>query len=253
MIKRFRELDKYQKGMIIVMAAMAVIFAVLTLKTVSKKGFNYRGTILTKTEENGSTVYSGTRKGMATSFTIGPDSGIVYRFGDKKYGPYYVKIDNSLLEPGISPNDETGYEILKGDEVIFRGSVRDTGAALLFYNENGDFESFGNNYIESNGIVMMDGKVLDQDEPTKAELIEIHTGPEATSKGNMALWFVGVVLCLLNTLSIIFADEIFRFYLSFRIAHPEDAEPTDWEITSRYLSWIIMFFPIIIFFSMGLK
>ena len=107
MIKRFRELDKYQKGMIIVMAAMAVIFAVLTVKTVSKKGFNYRGTILTKTEENGSTVYSGTRKGMATSFTIGPDSGIVYRFGDKKYGPYYVKIDNSLLEPGISPNDET--------------------------------------------------------------------------------------------------------------------------------------------------
>ena len=253
MINRFRSLDKYQKCIIIAMAVTAVIFAVLTGKAVFRKGISFRDTILTKTEENGSTIYSGTRNGYATSITILPDSGIVYRYGKKEFGPYYVELNNSLLDPGVSPNDETGYEIREGDKVIFRGSVRDTGASLLFYNENGDFEAFGNTYIETNGVVIMDGKVIDQDEPTKAELIGISRGLPTTHKGNFGFWFAGVIVCMLNVFSILYADEIFRFYLSFRIDNAEDAVPSDWEITSRYLGWLFMFIPIIMFFALGLK
>ena len=253
MINRFRSLEMFQKGIIIVMAVMAIIFALITGFTVARRGVKYRDTILTKTEENGSTIYSGRRNSLNTSITIQPDSGIVYRYGEKQYGPYYVKMDNSLLEPGVSANEETGYEIWNGDKVIFRGSVRDTGAALLFYDENGDFESFSDSYFETNGVVIMDGKVIDQNEPTKAELIEISSGPAIVHKGNWGLWFVGVFFCILNALSIIYADEIFRFYLSFRIEHPENAVPSDWELTSRYLGWLIVLIPIIMFFVIGLR
>lgn len=253
MINRFRSLEMFQKGIIILMAVMAVIFAVLTGSAVARKGMNFRDTILTKTEENGSTIYSGRRNSLNTSITIQPDSGIVYRYGEKQYGPYYVKMDNSLLDPGVSANEETGYEIRNGDKVIFRGSVRDTGAALLFYDENGDFESFGNTYIETNGVVIMDGKVIDQNEPTKAELIEISRGPAIVHKGNWGLWFAGVFFCILNALSIIYADELFRFYLSFRIEHAENVVPSDWELTSRYLGWLIVLIPIIMFFVMGTR
>lgn len=48
-------------------------------------------------------------------------------------------------------------------------------------------------------------------------------------------------------------EELFRRRLSYLINRPEDAEPSEWEITGRYIAWTIG--PIIAFVSFitGLK
>ena len=37
--------------------------------------------------------------------------------------------------------------------------------------------------------------------------------------------------------SILFADELFRWNMAFQIRNADQAEPSDWEIASRYIFW----------------
>ena len=78
-------------------------------------------------------------------------------------------------------------------------------------------------------------------------------GPELTHKGYWFAWVGGILLCVLNAVSILFADELFRFWLSFRIESPELVEPTDWEIMGRYFGWVVMTIGILVVFILGLS
>ena len=59
-----KDLNNYQKGILIIMIVMAVIFAVIYPKTISRVGYRYNDTILVPTQENGNTLYSGKIKGQ---------------------------------------------------------------------------------------------------------------------------------------------------------------------------------------------
>ena len=62
-----------------------------------------------------------------------------------------------------------------------------------------------------------------------------------------------VILSIFTAISILFADEIFRWNLAFRIRNVEQAEPSEWEITSRYIVWTVLPILITIFFIVGLQ
>ena len=47
--------------------------------------------------------------------------------------------------------------------------------------------------------------------------------------------FVAVFICVLNAVSILFADELFRWNLAFQIRNVDHAEPSDLEIAGRYM------------------
>ena len=65
-MERIKTLNYYQKGIIIVMVAMALIFAVIYPKTISRVGYRYNDEILVPNQENGNTVYSGKINGEPT-------------------------------------------------------------------------------------------------------------------------------------------------------------------------------------------
>ena len=77
--------------------------------------------------------------------------------------------------------------------------------------------------------------------------------PELTHKGIWLAWFLGIIICGVTVVSILFADELFRLRLSFRIKNVEDAEPTEWEMTTRYLSWIVFAIGAFAIFIIGLQ
>ena len=60
---KIKSLNGYQKGILIFMIAMALIFAVIYPKIISRVGYRYNDAILVPTQENGNTVYSGKIKG----------------------------------------------------------------------------------------------------------------------------------------------------------------------------------------------
>ena len=121
---KIKSLNNYQKGVLIFMIAMALIFAVIYPMTISRVGYRYNDAILVPTQENGKTTYIGKIQGEQAQFIVAEDKSIVFQCGDKFYGTYTMKED-----PTAIPQDEelaeemTGVEIRNGDELLFRGGV----------------------------------------------------------------------------------------------------------------------------------
>lgn len=254
-MEKFKELNRYQKGVLIVMIVMALVFAVIYPMTISRVGFAYKDKILVPAEENGCTVYSGKLMGEQSSFTVSEDKTVVFQHGDKTYGPYTAKED-----PTAIPEDRemaeymTGVELRQGDEILFRGGVLETADSWWLYNEDGSLDNFGFSYVTSDGIERDEnGNIIDPVEPSATTILELMNGPELTHKGEGLAWFGAVFICILNALSIFFADELFRWNLAFQIRNVDRAEPSDWEIAGRYIGWSVMTIMALVIFIMGLQ
>ncbi|MBS6517595.1 MAG: hypothetical protein KH353_05275 [Clostridium sp.] len=169
-MEKIKRLNWYQKGVLIVMIAMALVFAVVYSMTISKVGFEYKNAIFVPSQEN-----------------------------------------------GILDNFEFSYTV--GD-----GIERD---------ENGN--------------------AIDPVKPSASAILELMNGPALTHKGDWSAWFGAVFLCLLNAFSVLFADELFRWNLTFQIRNADQAEPSDWEIAGRYIAWTVITIAALVIFLIGLQ
>ena len=254
-MERIKNLNGYQKGLLLFMIVMTLIFAVIYPKTISKVGYKYRDSILVPIQENGKTTYTGKIYGSHAQFIVSEGKSVEFQYGDKNYGTYIMKEDSTA----IPENEELaehmeGIEIRNGDRIVFRGGVLDVGDSYWLYNENGDFENFGFSVVTSNGITWdANGNVIDAMEPSASVIYELLNEPGLTHKGDGLGWFGAVFLCILNALSILFADEMFRWNLKFRIRDVEDVEPSEWEIAGRYIGWTVIAIMAVVIFIVGLK
>jgi len=254
-MERIKSLNRYQKGVLIFMLAMALVFAAVYSVTVSRVGFAYKDTILVPSRENGGTVYSGKIKGQQACFTVSEDKTVVFQHGDKTYGPYTAKED-----PTAIPKDDemagymTGVELRQGEDILFRGGVQDVGDSYWLFNEDGTPSSFGFSYTTGDGIERDEnGNIIDPAEPSALTILELMDGPELTHKGEWFAWFGAVFICILNAGLILFADELFRWNLAFQIRNADYAEPSDWEIAGRYIGWTALTIMALVIFIAGLR
>lgn len=252
---RIKSLNLYQKCVLILMVAMALIFAAIYLVTIQRVGFEYKDTILVPGQENGSTVYSGKIQGKQAHFTVSEDKTVVFQYDNKTYGPYTAKED-----PTAIPKDKemakymTGVELRQGENILFRGGVLKSGERYLLYNEDGTSGNFGISYVTSDGIQRDEnGNMIDPMEPSAFTILELMKDPDLTHKGEWLVWFVAVFICVLNALSILFADELFRWNLAFRIRDADRAEPSDLEIAGRYIGWTVIMIIAFVIFRIGLR
>ena len=255
-MKRFKALDNVQKGILFLLAAMILIFSAVYPYVISRKGFLYQDAILVPSQENGETIYSGKINGETAIFTVSADRTIRFTHGTTDYGSYLVRED-----PGAVPKDEeladrmTGLEILREDELLFRGGMiqMDDGSYWLF-DEEGYLKSHEVNVAISVGTTMYDenGNEIDPMAPSLTTIVTLYYGPELTHKGVGLAWFGGVFLCVLTAMTILYADELFRWHLSFRIRDVDRAEPTEWELGTRYMEWILLPILALATFIMGL-
>lgn len=241
-MNRIKGLNRYQQMILLVLAVMMVAFTVLYVMVFSRAGFAYADHILIPGDENGTITYSGTIRGREAVFTVTRDQTVTFRHGEKIYGPYTAKED-----PTAVPQDSdlarfmTGVEILEGDQVYFRGGVFRTGEDLVLINENGRYANIYVSYSQGDGTVMdLDGNAVGEMEPPAATILELLDGPVLTRKGEWAAWLCGAFFCIATAVSILFTDELFRWHISFRVQDPEAAEPSDWEIAGRYISWTVL-------------
>ena len=248
-MERFKTLDYRQKWIFLIMGVMVLVFTILYPVTLSRVGYSYRDAILVPHEAEGTTVYSGKIQGEAASFTVTQDKTVTFQYGDFTYGPYTVKEDpQAAPESGDLADSLSGVEIWRQDSRLFRGGVQKLEQnGWLLYNENGTLHN-----IETE-IIFSGNNPAEQMEPSLATILDLAMGPELTHKGHWLPWFLGILLCVVNAVSILYADELFRFWLSFRIESPELAEPTDLEITGRYFGWGAMLIGIFVVFIIGLS
>lgn len=254
-MKKIKNLNRYQKNVLIFMIVMALVFTVVYPMTISQVGFEYKDTILIPSQENGSTVYSGKIQGQQACFTVSEDKTVVFQHGNKTYGPYTAKED-----PTAIPKDQemaeymTGVELRQGEDILFRGGVLETGDSYWLYNEDETLDNFGFSYVTSDGIERDEnGNEIDPLEPSASTILELMNDPELSHKGEWFAWFGALFICVLNAISILFADELFRWNLTFQIRNADHAEPSDLEIAGRYIDWTVVLIMALVIFVMGLQ
>lgn len=250
-MERIRELTGYQKFILVILVLLALGFGVIYGITTARVGYEYHNTILVHTEEGGNTLYSGEIKGQTATFTVTADKTVVFQYGNKTYGPYTVREDETAIPEGKGGK---GVEVRLGDKIIFRGSFLKNDNYWYLSAENESYSS-STVHIEVIGGVMYDedGNIIDPDEPSVGTVVQLAFDPELTHKGIWGVWFIGLAMCVISAVSILFVDELFRWNLSFRVRDAYDAEPSDWEISTRYIGWTLEPIMILIIFLTGLK
>lgn len=248
-------LNTFQIIVLIVMIVMTVVFVVIYPITISKVGFEYNNTILVQSKVDGIKTFSGKIRGKQAQFTVSEDNTVVFRHGDKTYGPYTAKEDPSAVPTGSNiPYGVTGVELRKGEDILFRGGVYYAGDYCFLYNEDGTSENIVITYSTSDGIERdADGNIIDPMEPTAATILKLMNKPRLTHKGSWIGFFGGVFICLINTLHLLLADELFRMRLSFQIQDADRVEPTELEIAGRYVAWSVMPFVALTLYIIGLQ
>ena len=257
-MKKMKELNRYQKGILILLAAMAIVFGVLYSQAASKTGFLYMDKIFEASQENGNTVYSGKIHGEECKFTVNAEREVTFQYGEKNYGPYEVREDSTAIPKDSSwAGQMTGVEVATGKEILFRGGFLDLGNPgdiWLLVNEDGTDANSVFTMTMGDGITMdEDGNMIDPMEPSVKTILELVDGPDLTHKGDWQIWFYGMIISMITVVSILFADELFRTNLAFQIRNADCAEPSEWEIASRYIGWTIVPILAFIIYIIGLQ
>ena len=244
-LTRVKVLGRYQKILLLLMAVMILAFTVIYPIVTARSGFLYEGTILVPSEEDGCTVYSEKIYGTAATFTVSADKTVIFQYGNTVYGPYTVKEDPTAIPKDSDLQTQmTGIELRCGGEIVFRGGVVNSGDWRMLYNEDGSFD-----LLRSITATMSDGTM----ESSVSTILDLTDGPALTHKGTWLGWFGGVLICVIAALTMLFADELFRWNASFLVRNAEEAEPSDWEIAGRYITWTVLPVMAAVIFILGLK
>ena len=83
------------------------------------------------------------------------------------------------------------------------------------------------------------GASADKGEHEIAAILEMAVSPDISTRGMKDLLFMGIFLSFCCVITILFEDQLFRWNLRFQIRDPQNAEPSEWELFSRWLSWIV--------------
>jgi hypothetical protein len=262
-VERIRKLNWYQKLLIIVLIAMIGFFTVLYQQTISRSGFRYRDEILVLlpkeiTGVSYQQIYSGQINGQSAVFTVSSDRTVLFVCGNRAYGPYRFHADDSARPDREGMREmATGMEIYLDDQLLFRGGAMKTSEGQYWlFNEDGSVADSGV-LPGSNGKYGDwrdgDGIMHAMEEPSLADVAALMLGPKIEHDGSWGMWFLGCLLAAATIVFILYAETIFRWSLAFLIRRPEEAEPSDWELTSRYLYWTAMAAITALVFTVGLK
>ena len=71
-------------------------------------------------------------------------------------------------------------------------------------------------------------------------------------RGEGKYWFYGIIICLINVVGLLFADEIYYIKMSFMVRNAEIAKPSGWEIGFRYFVWTALAICALAIFVTGL-
>lgn len=253
-MEKIKSLNRYQKAVLLFITIMVLIFTILYPITIAREGFAYKDAILVPHQENDSVVYSGKLQGKPTRFTVFADKTVEFQYGDKSYGPYTAREDPTAI-PKDKEQEEfiTGVELRNGEKVLFRGGVLVLEEYRWLYNEDGSLADFDFSAMTGHGMDMdASESETDSMEPSVSTLLALMDDPPLSHKGNWIGWFGGVLICIMTALFILFADKLFRRNLSFRIRDAESAEPSDFEIASRYIAWTALPIMALFLFVLGL-
>lgn len=239
----------YQKVILCLFAAMAVIFAVWTAVSRTDDGVLFRDTMLKVSEQNSSTVYSGEVYGTAVTITRREENGakLVNFSAD---GKYYANCRVEYPEGTIKT--EYGTEVMRikitrNDEVLFSGG----------YDPEPKLNSYMH-YFNEDGTWSMDPMVSARAENgaapwfnfefDMADIMRFANEPDLSAYGSWLIYFITLFGSILGALETAFPYAIFYFNHFLHVRNPE---PTDLYLICHKIGSVVYAVFILIMYLKG--
>lgn len=231
----------FQKIVLVVLAAMMVVFAGVTAFQKSRKGILFEESILYRQKVTDADCFSGKVRGEEVSLLCwyGDGSGskvFTLRVGDRIHDTYTVYLGEPMIPlqgitSGVRPEVPT-LRITKNDRMIFEGGCRTDFDMVYFYTADGKWTSIG-----LMDVVVQTGRDFWENYTMKERLlVQLALGPELIDRGDWRLYGLMVFATLLVMVDVAYPRLFFRWRHRWCV---KDPEPTDDYISMQHLRWLI--------------
>lgn len=262
-----KKLGIYQKILLVLMIILTLVYAVFYFIMCTKDWYSYRDNYLLYSEDDGKVKISGEIEGENVVITANVHlvedgyfakmqlNEIEVRYGEEEFGPYVIKNDDSAVIENPYSINLTGITVYCGEELRFRGGIREYDGRWLLYNEDGTGGAHEIKNVADDGTTIGAlGNIVGSNEPDIGEILELWEGPETVQlvSGEVLVW--GLIICIFNAVSMIYADNWFKWNIRFYVkdAYVYDAEPSTWVVVSRYILWTLLFILAVVIYLVGI-
>lgn len=221
------DLSKLQKGILMTLLAMTVLFAVLTGVVRTQKGVRFGDALLRVEETEEATVYSGKYYGDFITVTVSKDEIPVIEYavegGRRDVYTAEYPLDPVQTEDGPVP----GIRLLKNGTVTYNGAYDPDGEIRAWFDENGEWNPF----------VWMDmEQPRDEHDLTVGNLSYFADGPELTARGSWGYYLLIVLMTALLAFDVWYPTALFYMQHACDVRDPE---PSDFYIASQKIGWVL--------------
>ena len=244
------ERSKLQKAVLISMAAMVVLFGILTLISHVRKGVEFEGGLLRRTETEESVIYNGKVRGEQVEITVraagsGNLTEVDFRIGNRIQ-------DDCTLETGLPPiqAEQLGpvehIRITKNDILLFEGGY-DPEYGMGWYDLDGNWDPFAMSVSYSSTA---GDDYWEHYETDRGTILSFARGPQLVSRGSWELYFAVLLLSALLALDAAFPLVIFHWQ---HMCDVKDPEPSDFYLGMQRAGWCVYPFLILIGYIIALR
>lgn len=224
------ERTKMQKMILVILAAMILLFGVLNVVSLFRKGVVFDEHLLRIYETEDSTVYSGKVHREEVSVTVRSDlQQVEYTVRDRIHDIYTVEYPLGPIKTEFGTAN--GIRILKNDKVLFEGGYFPNQDFLLWVDPNGEWDA---------GIQISYGTYGEPEkapqELTKSNVMYFLEGPEVVHRGSIGLYVLMVAMTLLLMLDVAHPLVLFKLQHMLDVRDPE---PTEFYLGMQRVGWVI--------------
>ena len=224
-----------QKVLLALLAAMAIIFGVLTLVFRFMPGVEWCDSLLRISREGNATLYTGTAYGKDVSIRVYPD-------GDDTLAEFTIagrdpQIGRITWPEGMISTAFGGsvprFEVYLNDRLLFSGGCNEkAGIFPAFFREDGSVDT-----ALSQGLEGYHAPDVEYFSPLASDIAAFALGPEPAYRGSWSDYFVALLFSAITAVSAAFPLALFRFRYRFSVRDPE---PTEFYFFVETGCWILL-------------
>lgn len=227
----------YQKIVLVILAAMIVVFGIVTAFNQSRKGILLEDAFLRKEETTDADCFTGKANGEQVTVLrwYGSENNtrtITFRVGERIHDTYTVYLGEPMIPLSItySAVQVPTLRILKNDRVVFEGGYWEETEA--FFTPEGEFSG-----LNLDMTTYVAGADLWEDYTMpKGTLVQLALEPELVDRGDWRLYGITVLFTLLAMVDVAFPHTLFRWRHRRWV---KDPEPTDDYMSVQHLVWML--------------
>ena len=235
MYEEATERTRLQNILLILLAAMAIIFGILTLIFHFMPRVEWCDSLLRISREGNATLYTGSAYGKDVSIRVYPDGADT--LAEFTIAGRQPQVGRITWPEGMISTTFSGsvprFEVYLNDRLLFSGGYnKNDGFFPEFFREDGSVDT-----ALSQGLDGYHSPDVEYFSPLASDIAAFSLGPDTVYQSSWGVYALALLLSGIAALDIAFPKALFylRHFLSV-----QDPEPTDFYLAMQKVSWVIL-------------